>query len=108
MSFLFTAITTTTTNCRTVKAFSNVVGTGRAGGGGGARIESRIGRTFGIDTACFSSISPQQQNPSAGEKRIKLRNTGGLRRLPVVKSPTELMNKASKAPKRIKNDEYVR
>lgn len=105
MSFLFTAITTTTTNCRTVKAFANVVETTR--GRGGPRLESRIGRGFVINTACFSSVSPQQQNPLTEEK-IKIRNTGGLRRLPVVKSPTELMNKASKAPKRVKNDASIK
>ena len=35
-------------------------------------------------------------------------NTGGLRRLPVVKSPIDLMDKARrKVPKRVKNDLYV-
>lgn len=49
----------------------------------------------------------QQQQTQAviknGSGRFKS-NTGGLRKLPVVKSPTELLNKARKAPLRIKND----
>jgi hypothetical protein len=93
MSFIITAITT---NCRITRAFSPC-GT-RVG------VASRIIRPLGV--SCFSSASPQQQHQPTGEK-IKLRNTGGLRRLPVVKSPTELMNKAAKAPKRVKNDAYV-
>jgi hypothetical protein len=34
-------------------------------------------------------------------------NTGGLRRLPVVKSPIELMDKARKAGLRVRADRYV-
>jgi len=60
-----------------------------------------------VGITCFSSVSSQQQSHQRSEEKIKLRNTGGLRRLPVVKSPTELMNKAVKAPKRVKNDAYV-
>jgi hypothetical protein len=55
-------------------------------------------------TQHFSSPPSQQQPPEAKTKSQKLRNTGGLRKLPVVKAPKELMDKARKAPKRVKND----
>jgi hypothetical protein len=64
----------------------------------------------------WSSTSPhhnqqqQQENAPSSEAKsqVVLRNTGGLRRLPVVKNPKELMATAQKATKRVKNDVYVR
>ena len=57
----------------------------------------------------WSSTSPQQQEqtPSEAKSSVVLRNTGGLRKLPVVKNPNELMATAQKATKRVKNDVYV-
>lgn len=49
-----------------------------------------------------SSNSKKQQN----NKRKS--NTGGLRRLPVIKSPNELMDKARKVPLRVKPDQNVK
>ena len=48
-----------------------------------------------------------KKNNNNNKKSTRLSNTGGLRRLPVVKSPIELMDKARKVPKRVKNDLYV-
>ena len=50
------------------------------------------------------SSTKTSQVTTAGQKKKKLSNTGGLRRLPVVKSPKELMDKARKVPLRVKND----
>jgi nucleolar GTP-binding protein len=52
-----------------------------------------------------SSSSSKRTQLISVTKATKLRNTGGLRRLPVVKGPTELLDRARKAPKRtVKND----
>jgi nucleolar GTP-binding protein len=57
-------------------------------------------------TASSSLASNNNNNPN-NSNRFKA-NTGGLRRLPVVKAPTELLNRAEKAPKRtVKNDMTV-
>lgn len=45
---------------------------------------------------------------STQHQKQKLSNTGGLRRLPVVKAPKELMDKARKVPLRVKNDMTVK
>lgn len=52
---------------------------------------------------------PQSSSQSSNKFKQKLRNTGGLRRLPVVKGPTELLDRARKAPKRqVKNDPSIK
>ncbi|CAB9503997.1 Nucleolar GTP-binding protein 1 [Seminavis robusta] len=50
-------------------------------------------------SALFSTTSHKNDS-----KRSQFRNTGGLRRLPVVKSPVELMNKARTEAERVKAD----
>ena len=49
-----------------------------------------------VVSARFSTTDNAQQK--------KAKNTGGLRRLPVVKSPVELMNKAKREAERVKAD----
>ena len=51
-------------------------------------------------TATASSDAPKQQQKKSS-------NTGGLRRLPVVKAPTELAARARKAAYKVKADRYV-
>jgi nucleolar GTP-binding protein len=58
-------------------------------------------QSFGAPAAAARSIS----STSLQTTTISTANTGGLRKLPVVKSPVELRNMAEKAPKRtVKND----
>jgi nucleolar GTP-binding protein len=59
------------------------------------------------DTRCFSTTpnQPKQQQQKPKQQRIK---TGGLRRLPVVKPPRELMDTARKVPYRVKADVTVK
>ena len=54
----------------------------------------------------FSTTS-KNNNAVPKPKREKAKDTGGLRRLPVVKSPVELMNKARREAQRVKADTYV-
>jgi hypothetical protein len=51
---------------------------------------------------CFSTISPDVNQTSKASATLS--NTGGLRRLPVVRSPNELMNSARKASLRVRAD----
>lgn len=60
-------------------------------------------RPFAHFTRSFSTTS----NNNNAQKGKKAKNTGGLRRLPVVKSPVELMNKAARDAQRVKADTYV-
>jgi nucleolar GTP-binding protein len=53
------------------------------------------------------STTPKSVDTS-GANNKPLSNTGGLRRLPVVKSPKELMDKARKVPLRVKTDANVK
>lgn len=92
-------------NCRVSRAFSPVI-LSADHGVDRSFVASHVGRQSRISTHMFSTSSTKQQGSNNGfDGKVKLRNTGGLRKLPVVKSPTELINKAVKAPKRIKNDE---
>lgn len=75
-------------------------------------------RQFGAaSTALQQSSTPSEAaTPSARSPATydattskSVPNTGGLRKLPVVKSPVELLNKAEKAPKRtVKNDPNIK
>jgi hypothetical protein len=49
-------------------------------------------------------FSTTKSETETNTKAPKPRNTGGLRRLPVVKNPRELMDTARKVPMRIKHD----
>eukprot|EP00980_Cylindrotheca_fusiformis_P011359 scaffold2631_cov66-Cylindrotheca_fusiformis.AAC.1 len=62
---------------------------------------------------CFATVpnNKQQQEQSSSTnntKKTKLSQTGGLRRLPVVKPPNELLDKARKVPLKVKNDPTVK
>mmetsp|Transcript_5636 Transcript_5636/g.13282 ORF Transcript_5636/g.13282 Transcript_5636/m.13282 type:complete len:480 (-) Transcript_5636:2202-3641(-) len=68
---------------------------------------------FGQESRLFSTSAPQQpsqkqQEPSKPKNQKPKNNTGGLRRLPVVKSPKELMDKARKVPLRVKTDTTIK
>ena len=82
--------------------------------------QPRVSSVISTSTKKFSSSHPlfstqeqsqpqsQPQSQSQSQSQQKLSNTGGLRRLPVVKSPKELMDKARKVPLRVKNDVTVK
>lgn len=65
---------------------------------------------YGQESSRLFSTAAQQpsQSPKATNEKPKQpkqqSNTGGLRRLPVVKAPKELMDRARKVPLRVKND----
>eukprot|EP00529_Nitzschia_sp_RCC80_P025481 CAMPEP_0113471950 /NCGR_PEP_ID=MMETSP0014_2-20120614/17253_1 /TAXON_ID=2857 /ORGANISM="Nitzschia sp." /LENGTH=535 /DNA_ID=CAMNT_0000364623 /DNA_START=46 /DNA_END=1653 /DNA_ORIENTATION=+ /assembly_acc=CAM_ASM_000159 len=63
-------------------------------------------------TTRLFSVAPQSQQSQqslSSTKTPKLSNTGGLRRLPVVKRPQELLDRAKKQPKRtVKNDMTIK
>jgi len=50
------------------------------------------------------SSKKNQSNQAVAKKQKKEPNTGGLRRLPVVKAPAELMSKARREAERVKAD----
>jgi nucleolar GTP-binding protein len=55
-----------------------------------------------------SSVAAALPPSNATQSQGVLRNTGGLRRLPVVDGPTELANRARKAALRVKPDKEIR
>ena len=58
----------------------------------------------------LSSTTSSNQGEASPKSKSKQQqpNTGGLRRLPVVKRPNELMDKARKVPNRIRPDEKMK
>lgn len=74
-----------------------------SGGAAGARIASAQKEMEG------TSKQKQKQKQSNNNKNNKRKQqTGGLRRLPVVKSPTELINKARKVAFKTVGDKKVK
>jgi len=72
----------------------------------------RIGKrasSFGIAriAALYSTSSSSSDAPPATQKPMPA-NTGGLRRLPVVKSPVELIDRAKKATRKVRADKEVK
>ena len=60
------------------------------------------------DTKSSKKPNSKQQSQSKSASSKKNVNTGGLRRLPVVKSPTELINRSKKAAYRTPADKNVK
>eukprot|EP00980_Cylindrotheca_fusiformis_P011360 scaffold2632_cov86-Cylindrotheca_fusiformis.AAC.1 len=54
-----------------------------------------------------NTTNHKKKKASSSTTKTKLSQTGGLRRLPVVKPPNELLDKARKVPLRVKNDPTV-
>ena len=73
-----------------------------AGGAAGARIASTKNEMEG------KSKQKQKQKQGTNKNNKKKQQTGGLRRLPVVKSPTELINKARKVAFKTTGDKKVK
>jgi len=71
-----------------------------------ARVASRapIAGARLFSTASSPSSETKASQPAPAPPTTTYRNTGGLRRLPVVKSPIELMDRARKTSLRVKGD----
>jgi len=75
-----------------------------AGGAAGARIASTKNEMEGKS----KQKQKQKQKQGTNKNNKKKQQTGGLRRLPVVKSPTELINKARKVAFKTTGDKKVK
>ena len=70
-------------------------------------IETRLHRTFSRRSRpSYPHFSTTSGN-DVSQRRQKAKNTGGLRRLPVVKSPVELVNRARREAQNVKADRSV-
>lgn len=58
--------------------------------------------------ATFTQRSATTSSAQASSGTSQIRNTGGLRRLPVVKPPKELVNKARKVVRQVRPDKEVK
>ena len=69
------------------------------------RVADRFGRSF-IQSSRSQWLSTKSSHIPSSLSSAQS-NTGGLRRLPVVKSPTELMNRAKNSVRQVQPDMYV-
>lgn len=66
-----------------------------------------VERTARLHQRLFLSATATKSSDPTRSQQKKSSNTGGLRRLPVVKAPDELLARARKTAYKVKADRYV-